>query len=77
LDPKSGEAVKQNAADTVYLTRTRKLRANAKYVGTASSENILGNGSIELIYMITEILPRGQRPNSSAVILRIREATLG
>ena len=52
--------------------------AIAKYVGHGvKAENILlGNGSIELIYMITEALPQSfQSGHSCAILLRIRKGS--
>jgi threonine-phosphate decarboxylase len=58
------EAVKQNAKLIRYYPDPNPVELKAKvaeYVGhDVEEENILlGNGSIELIYTITEILPRG------------------
>jgi threonine-phosphate decarboxylase len=60
--PKAVEAVKQNARLIKFYPDPNPVEfreAIAKYVGHGvKPENILlGNGSIELIYMITEILP--------------------
>jgi threonine-phosphate decarboxylase len=62
--PKAVEAVKQNAKLIRYYPDPNPVEFKekiAKYVGHGVEvENLLlGNGSIELIYMITEILPRG------------------
>lgn len=62
--PKALEAVKQYAKLIRYYPDPNPLEFKAeiaKYVGQGVDEGnvILGNGSIELIYMITEILPRG------------------
>jgi threonine-phosphate decarboxylase len=62
--PKAVEAVKQNAKLIQFYPDPNpvELKAEiAKYVGhDVDEENvILGNGSIELIYMIAEVLPRG------------------
>ena len=62
--PKAVEAVKQNAKLIRFYPDPNpvELKAEiAKNVGHGVDEEnvILGNGSIELIYMITEILPRG------------------
>jgi threonine-phosphate decarboxylase len=62
--PKALEAVKQNAKLIRYYPDPNPVEFKeeiAKYVGQGvEPENLLlGNGSIELIYMITEILPRG------------------
>ena len=62
--PKAVEAVKQNARLIRFYPDPNPVELKeeiAKYVGHGvDEENIfLGNGSIELIYMITEILPRG------------------
>jgi threonine-phosphate decarboxylase len=61
--PKAVEAVKQNARLIKFYPDPNPVEfreAIAKYVGHGvEAENILlGNGSIELIYMITEILPQ-------------------
>jgi threonine-phosphate decarboxylase len=60
---KALEAVKQNAKLIRYYPDPNPVEFKeqlAKYVGNGvSEENVLvGNGSIELIYMITEILPK-------------------
>ena len=62
--PKAVEAVKQNAKLIRYYPDPNPVEFKeeiAKYVGHGVEEEnlLLGNGSIELIYMITEILPRG------------------
>ena len=62
--PKALEAVKQNAKLIRYYPDPNPVEFKekiAKYVGHGVSEEnlLLGNGSIELIYMITEILPKG------------------
>jgi threonine-phosphate decarboxylase len=62
--PKAIEAVKQNAKLIRYYPDPNPVEFKeeiAQYVGSGvKPENILlGNGSIELIYMITEILPKG------------------
>ncbi len=62
--PKSVEAVKQNARLIKFYPDPNPVEfreAIAKYVGHGiEADNVLlGNGSIELIYMITEILPKG------------------
>jgi threonine-phosphate decarboxylase len=62
--PKALEAVKENAKLIRYYPDPNPVEFKqqiAKYVGHGvKAENILlGNGSIELIYTITEILPRG------------------
>ncbi len=62
--PKAVEAVKQNAKLIRYYPDPNPVEFKkeiAEYVGQGvEPENLLlGNGSIELIYMITEILPRG------------------
>ena len=61
---KAIEAVKQNAKLIRYYPDPNPVEFKeqiALYVGHGvEPENLLlGNGSIELIYMITEILPRG------------------
>ena len=62
--PKAVEAVKQNAKLIQFYPDPNPVEFKseiAKYVGHGVEEEnvILGNGSIELIYTITEILPRG------------------
>ena len=62
--PKAVEAVKQNAKLIRYYPDPNPVEFKAeiaKYVGHGVEEEniLLGNGSIELIYTITEILPRG------------------
>jgi threonine-phosphate decarboxylase len=62
--PKAVEAVKQNARLIRYYPDPNPVEFKekiAKYVGNGVEEEniLLGNGSIELIYMITEILPKG------------------
>lgn len=62
--PKAVEAVKQYAKFIKFYPDPNPVEFKmdvAKYVGQGvDAENIvLGNGSIELIYAITEILPRG------------------
>jgi threonine-phosphate decarboxylase len=62
--PKAVEAVKQNAKLIRFYPDPNPVEFKAeiaKYVGHRVEEEniILGNGSIELIYTITEILPRG------------------
>ena len=62
--PKAVEAVKENAKLIRYYPDPNPVEFKeeiAQYVGNnVEPENLLlGNGSIELIYMITEILPRG------------------
>jgi threonine-phosphate decarboxylase len=62
--PKALEAVRQNAKLIRYYPDPNPVEFKeeiAKYVGHGVEEEnlLLGNGSIELIYMITEILPRG------------------
>jgi threonine-phosphate decarboxylase len=62
--PKALEAVKQNAKLIRYYPDPNPVEFKekiAKYVGNGVEEEniLLGNGSIELIYMITEILPQG------------------
>jgi len=62
--PKAVEAVKQYAKLIKFYPDPNPLEFKAevaKYVGHGVEEEnvILGNGSIELIYAITEILPRG------------------
>jgi threonine-phosphate decarboxylase len=64
--PKAVEAVKENANLIKFYPDPNPVEFReelAKYVGCGiKKENvILGNGSIELIYLITEILPRGHR----------------
>jgi threonine-phosphate decarboxylase len=61
--PKAVEAVKQNAKLIKFYPDPNPVEFKteiAKYVGCGIQEEniLLGNGSIELIYMITEILPR-------------------
>jgi threonine-phosphate decarboxylase len=61
--PKAVEAVKQNAKLIQFYPDPNPVEFKseiAKYVGHGVEEEniILGNGSIELIYTITEILPR-------------------
>lgn len=61
--PKAVESVKQNARLIKFYPDPNPVEfksAIAKYVGHGvKAENILlGNGSIELIYMITEALPQ-------------------
>ncbi|MCJ7793705.1 histidinol-phosphate aminotransferase family protein [Candidatus Bathyarchaeota archaeon] len=62
--PKAVEAVKQNAKLIRFYPDPNPVEFKAeiaKYVGHGVEEEnvILGNGSIELIYTITEILPLG------------------
>ncbi len=62
--PKAVEAVKQNAKLIQFYPDPNPVEFKseiANYVGHRVEEEnvILGNGSIELIYTITEILPRG------------------
>jgi threonine-phosphate decarboxylase len=62
--PKAVEAVKQNARLIKFYPDPNPVEfreAIAEYVGHGvDADNVLlGNGSIELIYMITEILPQG------------------
>ena len=62
--PKAVEAVKQYAKLIKFYPDPNPVEFKAdvaKYVGHGVEEEniILGNGSIELIYAITEILPRG------------------
>ncbi|MGD0450166.1 MAG: histidinol-phosphate transaminase [Candidatus Bathyarchaeia archaeon] len=62
--PKAVEAVKQNAKFIKFYPDPNPVEFKtevAKYVGHGVDEEniVLGNGSIELIYAITEILPRG------------------
>ncbi|MGA2681187.1 MAG: histidinol-phosphate transaminase [Candidatus Bathyarchaeia archaeon] len=62
--PKAVEAVKQYAKLIKFYPDPNPLEFKkeiAKYIGHGVEEEniILGNGSIELIYAITEILPRG------------------
>jgi len=62
--PKAVEAVKQNSKLIKFYPDPNPVEFKteiAKYVGCGIREKnvLLGNGSIELIYMITEILPRG------------------
>ena len=62
--PKAVEAVKQHAKLIKFYPDPNPVEFKAevaKYVGYGVEEEniILGNGSIELIYAITEILPRG------------------
>jgi threonine-phosphate decarboxylase len=62
--PNAIEAVKQNAKLIRYYPDPNPIEFKeeiAKYVGHGVDEEnlLLGNGSIELIYMITEILPKG------------------
>jgi threonine-phosphate decarboxylase len=62
--PKAIEAVKDNARLIKFYPDPNPVEFReqiSKYVGHGvKAENILlGNGSIELIYMITEILPKG------------------
>jgi threonine-phosphate decarboxylase len=62
--PKAVEAVKQYAKLIQFYPDPNPVEFKAeiaKYVGHGVEEEniILGNGSIELIYTITEILPRG------------------
>ena len=62
--PKAVEAVKQNAKLISFYPDPNPVEFKeeiAKYVGHGVEEEniLLGNGSIELIYMITEILPQG------------------
>lgn len=62
--PKAVEAVKQNANLIRYYPDPNPVEFKeqiAQYVGHGVEEGniLLGNGSIELIYTITEILPRG------------------
>jgi threonine-phosphate decarboxylase len=61
--PKAVEAVKQNARLIKFYPDPNPVEFReeiARYVGHGISEEniLLGNGSIELIYMITEILPK-------------------
>jgi len=60
------EAVKQNAKLIKFYPDPNPVEFKkeiAKYVGCGIQEKnvLLGNGSIELIYLITEILPRGHK----------------
>ncbi len=77
--PKAVEAVKQNARLIKFYPDPNPVEFKAeiaKYVGHGVKEEniLLGNGSIELIYMITESLPCGfQGGNSCALVFRIRE----
>ena len=62
--PKAVEAVKQYAKLIKFYPDPNPIEFKeevAKYVGHGVEEEniVLGNGSIELIYAITEILPRG------------------
>jgi threonine-phosphate decarboxylase len=62
--PKALDAVKQNAKLIRYYPDPNPVEFKeeiAKYVGQGVEEEniLLGNGSIELIYMIAESLPRG------------------
>jgi threonine-phosphate decarboxylase len=62
--PKAIEAVKQNARLIRFYPDPNPVEfkeETAKYVGHGVEEEniLLGNGSIELIYMIAESLPRG------------------
>ena len=62
--PKAVEAVKQHAKLIRFYPDPNPVELKleiAKYVGHGvdAANIILGNGSIELIYMITEIFPRG------------------
>ena len=62
--PKAVEAVKQYAKLIKFYPDPNPVEFNeevAKYVGHGVTEDniVLGNGSIELIYAITEVLPRG------------------
>ncbi len=62
--PKAVEAVKQNAKLIRFYPDPNPVEFKeevAKYVGHGIEEEniLLGNGSIELIYMIAESLPRG------------------
>jgi len=62
--PKAVEAVKQYAKFIKFYPDPNPVEFKievAKYVGHGVDEEniVLGNGSIELIYAITEILPRG------------------
>ena len=62
--PKAVEAVKQYAKFIKFYPDPNPVEFKmevAKYVGHGVEEEniVLGNGSIELIYAITEILPRG------------------
>jgi threonine-phosphate decarboxylase len=62
--PKAVEAVRQQAKLIKYYPDPNPVEfksAIAKYVGHGVDEEnvVLGDGSIELIYAITEILPRG------------------
>jgi threonine-phosphate decarboxylase len=64
--PKAVEAVKQNAKLIKFYPDPNPVEFKieiAKYVGFGIQERnvLLGNGSIELIYLITEILPRGHK----------------
>lgn len=64
--PKAVEAVKQNSKLIKFYPDPNPVEFKteiAKYVGCGIQEEnvLLGNGSIELIYMITEILPRGHK----------------
>jgi threonine-phosphate decarboxylase len=64
--PKAIEAVKQNAKLIKFYPDPNPVEFKteiAKYVGCGIQEKnvLLGNGSIELIYLITEILPRGHK----------------
>jgi threonine-phosphate decarboxylase len=62
--PKAVEAVKQHAKLIKFYPDPNPVEFKeeiAKYIGHGVEEEnvVLGNGSIELIYAITEILPRG------------------
>lgn len=64
--PKAVEAVKQNARLIKFYPDPNPVEFKTEitnYVGHGVEEEnvLLGNGSIELIYMITEILPKGFR----------------
>ena len=77
--PKAVESVKQNARLIKFYPDPNPVEfksAIAKYVGHGvKAENILlGNGSIELIYMITEAsTAKFQSGHSCAILLRIRK----
>ena len=64
--PKAVEAVKRNAGLIRFYPDPNPVELKtevAKYVGCGVSPDniILGNGSIELIYMLTEVFPAGFR----------------
>ena len=61
------EAVKQNAKIISFILTPTQWNSKSKSLcmlgkGVEEENIILGNGSIELIYIITEILPSPSKP---------------